>query len=448
MKFAPLAFLFAALTSASALVNYKLSSDEVDPSFCSGTVPSKSLSGYFSVQGSADDADLSKEYFYWFFESQNDPANSPFIIWLTGGPGCSSTLALLFENGPCKVNDSGSATVSNPYSWNTNSNILWLDQPAGVGFSYGTESDSNEEMVGEDAYYFVQNFMKAHPEYATRPLFIFGESYGGHYAPSIAHRILEGNNDLQAGAIKLNLAGLGVGNGLTQPEVQYSYYAEMAFNNSHHIETVTESVFDKMVAATPQCISMIDKCNKSGGLSCSTAYSFCNAQLTSPYYSTGLNPYDIRKECGSDPLCYDFDNIDTFLTTPSTLSALHVSSQASSWVSCNNAVNADFKDDWMLNYDPFVADLLDAGLPVLIYAGDVDFICNYLGNQAWTEALEWGGKAAFNGATQKAWEGGAGLVKSAGGLTFMIVSDAGHMVPYDKPKEALAMVNQFLGGGF
>ena len=121
-------------------------------------------------------------------ESQSSPADAPFVVWLTGGPGCSSTLALLTENGPCSVNSDGVNTSPNPNSWNNDANVLWLDQPAGVGFSYGTTNDGDEVMVGEDAYYFLQHFFQAHPEYASQPLFIFGESYGGHYAPAIAHR--------------------------------------------------------------------------------------------------------------------------------------------------------------------------------------------------------------------------------------------------------------------
>ena len=105
-------------------------------------------------------------------------------VWLTGGPGCSSTLALLTENGPCSVNPDGESTSVNPYSWTETAHVLWLDQPAGVGFSYGSEDDANEKMVGEDAYYFLQAFFQTYPEYASSPLYIVGESYGGHYAPS------------------------------------------------------------------------------------------------------------------------------------------------------------------------------------------------------------------------------------------------------------------------
>ena len=301
--------------------------------------------------------------------------------------------------------------------------------------------------TSQDAYYFLQHFFQAHPEYAVQPLFIFGESYGGHYAPSIAHRIFEGNNALKDGDIELNLAGVGVGNGLTAPEVQYAYYAEMAYNNSHGIQTVSESTYESMVEATPTCIDKIKKCNEKGGIYCTTSYTYCNTKLTTPYYQTGLNPYDIRKECGDNPLCYDFSNVEKWLTTDSTRDALHVTSDSASWVSCNNDVNADFRNDWMLNYESYVADMLEGGIKVLIYAGDVDFICNSLGNKAWTLSLDWSGKDSFNSAEDGDWNSGAGSYRSSGGLTFLTVFDAGHMVPSDQPEAALTMLNSFIDNG-
>jgi cathepsin A (carboxypeptidase C) len=416
----------------------------VDSSVCSGTKASKSLSGYFSVTGSEYDTDDSKNYFFWMHESQETPTDdTPFVIWLTGGPGRSSTLALLTENGPCSVNPAGDGTVPNPYSWNTAANVLWLDQPAGVGFSYGTENDGTEEMVGEDAYYFIQNFMKAHPEYAKNPLYVFGESYGGHYAPAIAHRVFEGNKAIKDGDIAINLAGVGVGNGLTAPEIQYQYYAEMAYNNSHGIQTVSESTYNSMVKATPACIDKIKKCNDSGGFSCTLAYTSCNSALTTPYYSTGLNPYDISKECGDNPLCYDFSNTENWLTSQSTRDALNVVDDSASWVSCNNAVNAQFKKDWMVNFDGLVGDMLEGGIDVLIYAGDLDFICNSIGNYHWTLQLDWTGKESFNSQEDKDWNG-MGSVRSSNGLTFLTVYDGGHMVPADQPEAALKMLNTFI----
>lgn len=89
-------------------------------------------------------------------ESQDSPSEDPLVLWLTGGPGCSSTLALLAENGPCTVNDDGETTTPNPSSWNKRANVIWVDQPAGVGFSYGKapgDFDHGEEGVGEDMFW-------------------------------------------------------------------------------------------------------------------------------------------------------------------------------------------------------------------------------------------------------------------------------------------------------
>lgn len=104
----------------------------------------ESVSGYFNITGTRDAA-----YFYWLFESRSDPANDPLVVWLTGGPGCSSILALFVENGPCYVNEYGNGTLPNPYSWNSNANILWIDQPVGMeGGREGAEWRRRERREG------------------------------------------------------------------------------------------------------------------------------------------------------------------------------------------------------------------------------------------------------------------------------------------------------------
>ena len=214
---------------------------------------------------------------------------------------------------------------------------------------------------------------------------------------------------------------------------------------SHGIKAVDEKTYESMLNSVSTCTSMIKTCNEKD-IGCSLAYTFCNAKLTSPYYASGLNPYDIRLPCGDNPLCYDFSMVETWLRSEATLDALHVTSESRKWQSCNNAVNAEFKNDWMKRFDPFVADLLEAGIRVMIYAGDVDFICNSLGNKAWTLEFNWSGKEDFNAASDKEWNNGHGTIRSAKGLTFLEVNDAGHMVPHDQPEVALDMINQFLAG--
>ena len=95
-----------------------------------------------------------------------------------------------------------------------------------------------------------------------------------------------------------------------------------------------------------------------------------------------------------------------------------------------------------------MADLLAGGVRVLVYAGDVDFVCNWIGNKAWTIALDWPSHDAFDAAPDTPWaaavsENAAGLARAAGGLTFLQVYEAGHLVPMDQPDVALSMLNTF-----
>ena len=444
----------AAVASASATVTRTLKDAPVENGFCDATV--KSSSGYFNVKSGVD-----KNYFHWFFESRSETqATDPVIVWLTGGPGCSSQLALLAENGPCAVSEDGMSTVNNPFSWNSNANIRWGDQPANVGYSYGDkirDMDHDEEEVGEDMYWFLQEFYKTHTDLVANPLYIFGESYGGHYAPNVAHRIFQGNNRKE-GDIHINLAGVGVGNGLTDPVIQYQYYPEMAMNNSYGIKTISEEAYSNMLKHEPRCTSMAKACQLNHTM-CEDADTYCQLTMTMPYYNTDLNPYDIRVPCGEDPLCYDFSNIDTFLNLDSTREALHVDDAVDEWVDCNTVVNAGFISDWMRDYQQVLIPMLESDIDVLIYAGDVDFICNWIGNKAWTKALNWSGKSDFNDAADVEWDYtesatgktiNGGLVRSAnaakgsGSLTFLQVFEAGHMVPMDKPEAALSLLNTFI----
>eukprot|EP00756_Hemistasia_phaeocysticola_P022623 Hpha_TRINITY_DN15845_c1_g3::TRINITY_DN15845_c1_g3_i1::g.188504::m.188504/K13289/CTSA, CPY; cathepsin A (carboxypeptidase C) len=285
-----------------------------------------------------------KNYFYWAFESRNDPANDPVVLWMTGGPGCSSEVALFGENGPCKVNADGSATTTNPYSWNSNATLIYIDQPTGTGFSYGTGYDNNETGVAIDMYDFLQQFFKAHTSLQKLPFYIFGESYAGHYVPAVSHKVWQNNQRLAAGAIPINLKGVSVGNGLTDPEVQYKYYPDMAASTNHHDAALGALAIDAMKLAVPKCIKAITACQTDQS-QCTGAVSTCNLELVEPYSLTGLNPYDMRIKCAKPPLCYDFSNVATYLDRSEVQSALGVTGH--SWSDCNTKVNRMFQGDWM-----------------------------------------------------------------------------------------------------
>ncbi|EGY14594.1 carboxypeptidase Y [Verticillium dahliae VdLs.17] len=128
--------------------------------------------------------------------------------------------------------------------------------------------------------------------------------------------------------------------------------------------------------------------------------------------------------------------------------------EVSNYESCNFDINRNFlfAGDWFQPFHRLVPGLLEK-IPVLIYAGDADYICNWLGNRAWTEALEWPGQKGFNKADIKSLTVADdkkgkeyGKVKSSGNFTFMQIYGAGHMVPMDQPESSSDFFNRWLSG--
>ncbi|KAE9038884.1 Serine carboxypeptidase-like [Phytophthora fragariae] len=407
-------------------------------------------SGYIKLPNKVDD-----HYFYWYFESRSQPSTDPLVLWLTGGPGCSSMMALLTENGPCHVLPDLSTRL-NPHSWTNQSNVVWLDQPTTVGFTYGDErdADNGEDNVGENIYYFLQGFFEKHPELAGRDFYITGESYGGHYVPVAAHYLWQ-KNKVNVGTPKyINLKGIAIGNGITQASIQLPHYIDMAEENAYNISLVDDAQLDEMKAAVPVCAAILDQCPQNM-TACFDGTEFCTEKLFMPLLSAERNPYDIRMPCTrmDDPTkCYDMSYVSKYLDAPNVRESLGVDSKrVGAWQECNMEVNVAFymTADMAKPYNSYVADLLNDDLRVLIYAGDADLMCNWNGNQAWTRALEWKGKDGFNAALETPFitsDGtNAGVVRSFNNqFTFFRVFKSGHMVPQDQPAVALEMLNKFL----
>ncbi|KAK4859214.1 hypothetical protein QYF36_001530 [Acer negundo] len=163
-------------------------------------------SGYVTV-----DPEAGRALFYYFVESPHNSSSKPLVLWLNGGPGCSSFGAgAMMELGSFRVNKDGKTLYQNEYAWNIDANIIFLESPAGVGFSYSnTTSDyslSGDNRTAQDSYIFLINWLERFPEYKTREFFIAGESYAGHYIPQLAQVIL--HNDKYVNRTAINLRGI------------------------------------------------------------------------------------------------------------------------------------------------------------------------------------------------------------------------------------------------
>ncbi|KAM3302958.1 hypothetical protein P3S67_013988 [Capsicum chacoense] len=385
----------------------------------------------------------SARMFYFFFESRSNK-NDPVVIWLTGGPGCSSELALFYENGPFKISDNMSL-VWNDYGWDKVSNLIYVDQPTGTGFSYTSdESDirHDETGVSNDLYDFLQAFFKAHPEYVKNDFYITGESYAGHYIPAFASRVHRGNKNKEGSHI--NLKGFAIGNGLTNPEIQYKAYTDYALD----MKLIDQDDYDNINKLYPQCQKDIKLCANGSEDACLTGFSDCTGIFNRILDIAGnINYYDIRKTCQGS-LCYDFSRMDAYLNDNQVKKSLGVPNDID-FVSCSSSVYQAMEMDWMKNLEVPIPPLLEDGVNLLIYAGEYDLICNWLGNSNWVHAVQWSGKKGFGTAPSVPFTVDGeekGIQKSYGPLTFLKVHDAGHMVPMDQPKAALEMLQRWTQG--
>ncbi|RDX81940.1 Serine carboxypeptidase-like 48 [Mucuna pruriens] len=426
-----------------------------DPLFVSGnivekrfTFPSLAASGS-SVQELGHHAGYYRlprskaaRMFYFFFESRNSK-DDPVVIWLTGGPGCSSELALFYENGPFQLTKNLSL-VWNDYGWDKASNILFVDQPTGTGFSY-TSDDSDirhdEEGVSNDLYDFLQAFFKEHPQFTKNDFYITGESYAGHYIPALASRVHQGNKAKEG--ININLKGFAIGNGLTNPEIQYQAYTDYALDRG----LIKKADYDSINKLLPRCEQAIKTCGTEGGETCTSSLYVCNGIFNRILSIAGdVNYYDIRKKCVGD-LCYDFSNMEEFLNKKTVRDALGVGDL--DFVSCSSTVYSAMMQDWMRNLEVGIPTLLEEGIKVLVYAGEEDLICNWLGNSRWVHAMKWSGQKEFGASRTVPFlvdSAEAGVLKSHGPLAFLKVYEAGHMVPMDQPKAALEMLRSWMQG--
>ncbi|KAJ3558811.1 hypothetical protein NP233_g11424 [Leucocoprinus birnbaumii] len=326
---------------------------------CETTPGVKQVSGY-------GDLTSTESIWFWFFESRSDPDNAPLALWFNGGPGSSSMIGLLQELGPCRItNDSKSVTL-NPYSWNNEANLLFIDQPVGVGFSHGDTRVGTSQAAAADVWSFMQIFLadSRFSKYKANNLAIWTESYGGHYGPTFAAHFLAQNAAIDKGTVsgtKLNLKVLGVGDGLTDPLSQYPGYITYAANNPYHA-LVSSSVISRANSdwsSSNGCKNQISNCYATGTNSvCSSAQSFCNNRILSPlagnwdvYYVLTQNP---------DPYPPDITN---YLNSV----ASKIGAEAT-WTESSGTVYSNFAatGDWMHNSRPDLETVINAGVSIEI----------------------------------------------------------------------------------
>jgi len=274
-----------------------------------------------------------------------------------------------------------------------------------------------------------------HPQYANLQFFLFGESYAGHYVPAISSYIVKQNAAKQGNWI--NLQGIGIGDGLVDPLIQDGEYGIYALDN----DLIDQSVYETTQSIYKKCESEIEKGEWS------SAFDTCSGIISLVQQAGGdFNVYNIHLKCTYAPLCYNMQPLETMMKNTSLVNALGV--QGHPWQMCDMAVYEYLISDFEKAYQQDIPLVLAAGVRVIAYSGTLDFICNYYGGSNWTADMVWPGQAAFNSTELSSWvlPNGTvgGQVKTVQNFTWLVVFNAGHMVPMDQPVSALAMVNGFM----
>jgi len=377
-------------------------------------------------------------------------------LWLQGGPGCSSLLGLFNENGPLRQTTSGGLTYTD-LSWTRNANMLYLDSPAGVGFSYSnTTSDynTNDNKTAADSYVFLQRFMEQYPQFKGRDLWIAGESYGGVYVPMLTDLVVTHHNT----SLYTQLTGMMTGNPVFRCDslirhnqtgwlrlqfnllywhglVSYRHYANWTRSNCE-LGNVAPDVCSDIFNVAVQEIGEIDQqlVKQQASLDPDDLYQdFC----------IGNGTLQFAKNIPG-PNCKPIGNLlISYLNQPAVQKV--IGARPTDWTICTGRINYTAS---VGSINPFYLSIFDnkPSANVLVYSGDVDIMTvPFAITQACLFELQRPRKTSWtpwfvNGATAGYWE-------SFNGYTHATIKGAGHEVPLYQPLLGLNMFTRFLKTG-
>ncbi|UZJ55478.1 hypothetical protein CBS101457_004798 [Exobasidium rhododendri] len=466
---------------ADITVRYK----EVPSGICESVEGVKSYSGYADV---GQDEHL----FFWFFETRHgDPKDADLSIWVNGGPGSSSMIGLFQEHGPCGYKDG--ETYFNPHSWNNVSNMLYIDQPVGVGFSYAravpgytnpnygsntvvlpseectdyaepygtcgtyslpdvTTTANTTQGAAPNFWKAIQGFMGAFPQYSRNEIHFTSESYGGHYAPVFSEYFLEQNAKNIQGAHKIVLKSVTINNGWYDPAIQYQAYYNYTvspgntFDYSPFNETTQDELYNNLYGPG-NCVDQIKQCALTGRNDvCSIADNFCANYVENVFdVVTGRDEYDVR-ELEPDP--FPYSDYIAYLNTPKVQEAIgaYVNYTESSNLvgSAYGTTGDDGRESLTIEK---IRLLLRSNITVTLWAGDADYNCNWLGGEAVASEINHHGYSTAGYTNIKTSDGVThGQTKQSGLFSFSRIYESGHEVPFYQPLAALEVFHRSITG--
>lgn len=384
-----------------------------------------SNSGFFTV-----DSEFDSNLFFWFVrKTRDDWQSAPLLLYLQGGPGCSSVYGLLGENGP--FYKTKTKLKRRKYAWTNDYNVLYIDQPVGTGFSYTNSSAGllhTLQQVTDHLYNALGQFFQLYPELKDNEFYLTGESYAGKYIPALAYKIHYSN---WFNKTVIHMKGLFIMSGLIDP-VNMMHYSEYVYQLGL-IDGHQRRLIQLLEDETRACI-------RAGLWSNATD----KRAFIKHLISKSCQIWDYTK----DELELD-EHYIKYVQTRDVRRRIHVGN--ASFDECSEVVYRGFWEDIMRSVKPLIEELLEF-YPIAFVGGQLDVAVAYPLVVRALEKLEWSGALEYQMAKRRILHNGDGHVggyyKVAGNLKDIFVRNAGHMIPADQPKFTLKLLNMFVRNKF
>ncbi|KAH7311169.1 alpha/beta-hydrolase [Rhizoctonia solani] len=392
-----------------------------------------SYAGRLPISGNANETG---QLSFWYWPSSTKAGSKKLSIWLNGGPGCSSFLGFLTENGPISFQAGAAAPSFNPYTWTKASDMLWIEQPIGTGFTLGTANLTNEIQLSDQFYGFLSVF----PDLIKKELYFTGESYAGMYIPYITSRIINASPS-EKKSLPLNLQSFLIIDGVYASFITLEDAPIYNFAKTYQqILGINATTLESMRNITVSCgyQAILDKVTyPPKGLL------YDAAEDANPCF----NIYRITDKCPTPS-----KNVSLLGSRPDVQSALHFPNFGN-WSECvpfDKPVFIGHRDysEYTETLFPSLLSKLPKGFS--LWHGVEDALLLSEGTKIMIQNLTWGGSQGFSKPPSTPLVVGGekkGVYRTERKLTYIEFDSAGHMIPEDQPAAALHAFRWMLYGG-
>ncbi|XP_072141767.1 lysosomal protective protein-like [Dermacentor andersoni] len=463
MLFTELFVFFVTAMPALSVVAQAPAQDEIK------SLPGLAVKPSFKQYSGFLNAGPNRRLHYWFAASQTSKASiDPVVIWVNAGPeSCSSMLTLMMEHGPFRPTDNGQHLTPNDFSWNKVANVLFLDAPAGSGYSYDATGNysTDDEQAADDTYLAIQDFLHKFSLYNTNDLYIVGQGHAATHVTLVVERLLE---DPAA-----KLMGYAINNGILDERFRenslmfFAYYhglfgrrlwKKLTTNCCNGVINRTSCNFvDSTIATCQEAVKEAGNIIGTQGLNVFNIYAKCESSKNESIFSTksdemsamgrrspkrlvhhpGMRHKDIRWS----PSCLDTAGVTAYMNREDVKTALHVQESPNQWLPCSDVVkyNIMYKDLREIIKKISSSDKVRA----LFYHGDVDMVSNFLGAKWFIDNLRLQTLVTYEQWLFQQQIGGY-VEYYAGKIVYLTIKGAGHRVSRDKPPVSLQIITRFI----